>query len=236
MAKRSSTGSRHSNVVRAHELPGTIVGAWIPEFSGTQLRFCDPKDPGTCTPWVELKGDTGLAGATEVTAIAGEAIGLGAPVYKQADDKFYECSSEDPATREIIGLAAAAASLGDSVTAIATGLFTLGGWSWTVGQPVYVGLNGNLTQTPPIDGYLAVIGHAVAAATILLHIEPSILIVNDSAEDFRPIGVAANGELRAENRPTRVFIQEAEPPNVAGYWVKLDALGNAVDLLFNAGP
>lgn len=232
MVRQSSTGSRHSNVVRSHERAN--IAAWTPEFNGTQIRFCDPSNPSNCTAWVELKGDPG-SGGEPIEGDSGEGINQGQLVYKKSDSKFYLASSAAPETREIVGLADTSVIEGEPLNVIGSGLFTLGSWSWTVGAPVLAGLNGNLTQTPPTDGYIAMIGHAVNSDTILINIEPSVLLVASSSEAFRPVGISPSGELRAESGVYRVFIQESEPPDVAGWWVKTDESGAAVDLLYNPG-
>ena len=41
-------------------------------------------------------------------------------------------------------------------------------WSWTRGSPIFLGTNGQLTQTPPATGILLVLAQPVSATTINL--------------------------------------------------------------------
>lgn len=228
----SSSGSRYSRVVRSHE--ARSVPAWRPEFDGTRLRFCDPENLSSCTAWVELRGEPG-AGALSVEAELGESVHAGQALYQQADGRFFLASSSVLGSREIVGLADVDETAGETVAAISAGLYTLASWSWTPGKPVYVGLNGFLTQTRPLDGYICALGTAVAADTMVLAIESSIAIESQSAGDYHPLSISASGEIRAEKDAQRIFVQQAEPPDVQGWWVKLDETGAAVDILYNSG-
>lgn len=46
-------------------------------------------------------------------------------------------------------------------------------WSWTPGR-VYLGANGTLTQTPPVDGFSVLVGVAVSPTRLILNVQDPI--------------------------------------------------------------
>jgi hypothetical protein len=72
------------------------------------------------------------------------------------------------------GMTLGAATSGATVNVQRVGSVTHSGWAWTPGEPVFLGTSGLPTQTPPSDGFVQVIGHAEAADTLFLSIEPPI--------------------------------------------------------------
>jgi hypothetical protein len=71
-----------------------------------------------------------------------------------------------------------AASPGSPVDVLITGLMVEPSWSWTPG-PVYLGANGQLTQTPPAAPgalFLAQVGTATSPTTLFVDRAPSIKI------------------------------------------------------------
>lgn len=71
-----------------------------------------------------------------------------------------------------------AASPGSSVDVLLTGLMVEPSWSWTPG-PVYLGANGQLTQSPPAAPgalFLAQVGTATSPTTLFVDRAPSIKI------------------------------------------------------------
>ena len=43
-----------------------------------------------------------------------------------------------------------------------------GGWNFVLNQPVYIGMNGTLTQTPPTSGWIDAVGFAISQNSIML--------------------------------------------------------------------
>lgn len=77
-----------------------------------------------------------------------------------------------------IGVTLNGAAIGARPQIVTAGLITNSGWSWTVGRPVFVGVNGLFTQSPTLtgEGYLQPVGVAVKADQIWLEIEESTLL------------------------------------------------------------
>lgn len=73
----------------------------------------------------------------------------------------------------------AAAADGAPVTAIAYGTVTEPSWTWTAGQPVFLGAGGALTQTAPTAPtaeFLTVVGIATATEALFVNPAPPILL------------------------------------------------------------
>lgn len=47
-------------------------------------------------------------------------------------------------------------------------------WSWTFGDPIYLGLNGELVDTPPVSTFQKQIGVAIASDKIYIDLQPSL--------------------------------------------------------------
>lgn len=74
-----------------------------------------------------------------------------------------------------VGITTAAALSGDDITYQANGTITFGGWAWSAG-PVFIALNGQLSQTAPTSGFAQRVALALSATQILMDIgEPIVL-------------------------------------------------------------
>ena len=84
----------------------------------------------------------------------------------------------DPTTGSyvFVGISTRAASAGGLVEVCEAGLLVEPTWSWTVGQPLYVGATGILTQTPPTVGVLQQVAVAISATSILVQPFPPITL------------------------------------------------------------
>lgn len=76
----------------------------------------------------------------------------------------------------IIGVTVGAAIGGDPVELATSGLVAHSGWSFTVGQPVFAGTAGAITQTSPAGLWQKVIGTARTATSFVLNLQPAIFI------------------------------------------------------------
>lgn len=76
----------------------------------------------------------------------------------------------------ICGITNAAASAGGSVEVISAGEFRNIGWNWSPGAPLFLGLNGFLTETPPTTGVLIQFATAISSTKIFISIENPIFL------------------------------------------------------------
>ena len=77
----------------------------------------------------------------------------------------------------VLGIALNGGQAGATIAIQQSGEMSLSGWNWTLGQPIFVGLNGPLTQTPPTAGFSQVIGIPLSATSISIWLQPPILLV-----------------------------------------------------------
>lgn len=131
---------------------------------------------------VVLQGPAGLRGApgpeggktfsgTAVVALSGQTAVYAAP------DGLRPASATGASTAQAAGVTTGAASAGAAATVQAEGELVEPTWSWQAGQPVWLGINGQLTQTPPATGVQVEIGLATAPTKLLIRIQPAIHLI-----------------------------------------------------------
>lgn len=125
------------------------------------------------------QGPVGPAGGTTIEKMAAMPLGgqrivrsTGTNMADYADNRYPEQGDD------ILGLTLAAAASGTMV-AIANGNeVTEPSWDWTPQQPIYLGENGLMTQTPPEPGGTAVfsveVGFAQSPTTMMVRVGTSI--------------------------------------------------------------
>lgn len=108
---------------------------------------------------------------TQTTVVAATALGGHRVVTLEGN-----YASKDTATDKfkVLGLTNGAVSSGHTATVTTYGLITEGGWSWTVGNPVFLSTNGHLTQTPPASGFRMIVGRPMTATTLFIDISEPI--------------------------------------------------------------
>ena len=74
----------------------------------------------------------------------------------------------------IVGVLADAYGAGTIATVNNDGVIIHAGWTWSSG-PIYAGLAGALTQTPPSGVFTQVVGYALAATRMRVFVQPSII-------------------------------------------------------------
>lgn len=82
---------------------------------------------------------------------------------------------------KIIGLTMADAAMDAVIVVRSFGLVENPSWNWNIIKPnVFLSTNGNITQTPPTSGFACVIGSAVSAERLLIRIQPSTTLINQT--------------------------------------------------------
>lgn len=107
------------------------------------------------------------------TVIAAEALGGHRAVTV---DGYYADKDTAGHKFKVLGVTQGAASLGDAAVVTTFGAITNGGWSWTVGSPVFLSTNGHLTQTAPTSGFRTIIGRPTTATTLFIDISEPIAL------------------------------------------------------------
>lgn len=124
-------------------------------------------------------GVNGADGGTYTTKLANAALG-GHRIVRAVSATHVDYASADEITHgdDILGLTLGSASSGATVQ-IADGQdVTEPSWTWTPQEPLYLGLNGLVTQTPPDTPSViaVVVGFATSATSARIRIEPPIYL------------------------------------------------------------
>lgn len=74
---------------------------------------------------------------------------------------------------EVSGITIAAAMQNSEIQIQPSGVLVEPSWSWVDG-PIFLGLSGSLTQTPPVAGAITELGLALSPTSMLIRIQPPI--------------------------------------------------------------
>lgn len=97
-------------------------------------------------------------------------------VTTSAEGLMVYASSDDLSqVNKTLGITQQAYSAGDPVTAPLGQIMTDSGWNWDSGQPIFLGLNGILTQAVPTSGYLRQVASPISSTS--LYFEPQEAII-----------------------------------------------------------
>lgn len=122
-------------------------------------------------------GAPGQAGVGYVTFKARGAIGGHRVVCAAFSGGARYADSRDVGdAASVLGLSLHAAEDGDSLYVATTGEVTEPSWAWVQGLPVFVGVDGVLTQAPPDTGFQLVVAVATSPTSVLLSIKQPIVI------------------------------------------------------------
>lgn len=130
----------------------------------------------------EIEWLTSLVGTTAanvaISLIASGAIGGHRVLVTNGDGSCsYADATNSAHVNRVIGISSSAAIDGADVTIITLGQIVESSWNWTIGQPVFIGTNGLLTQTEPTaPSFWHIIGVAIAADTIFVQQNQPIIL------------------------------------------------------------
>ncbi len=145
------------------------------------------EDPATLVEVTQVEvevtvGTTGPQGPpgpaapeADQTWTAAASVGGHKAVRTDAAGQLRYASSADPAGLDAtIGVTTGAIAAGDSGPVRTRGTLTHAGWTWTPAAPIYVGVDGALTHTPPATGAVLQIAVARTATEIFIAIQTPI--------------------------------------------------------------
>jgi hypothetical protein len=119
------------------------------------------------------QGEPGPAGGSALQRVAGETLSALRAVYELDGVVRYLDYRDADHVALLIGVTITAALASEPVNIQSAGPLTDASWQWAPG-PVWVGIDGRLTQTPPDDGFDLLIGSAVSATRIALNLQRPI--------------------------------------------------------------
>ena len=102
----------------------------------------------------------------------------GFKVIRVDSSGFAKYASNDDITHndKVIGVSTQSITDNTPVLVRTEGFMDDAGWTFTPGDPIYVGLNGSITQTVPSSGFILNLGQALTATRILINIKTSIIL------------------------------------------------------------
>jgi hypothetical protein len=115
---------------------------------------------------VSLLPDLGDAVTTATASINLSA--LRAVILDNAGQFAYADSGNPDHAYRVAGILPYAISQGTEGVAYRLGEITDAVWNWTRGSPIFLGTNGQLTQTPPATGILLVLAQPISPTVINL--------------------------------------------------------------------
>lgn len=122
-----------------------------------------------------VQGEPGPDGGSALQRVAGETISALVAAY-EVDGSVYALDYRDAVHADLlVGITLSAATTGEVVNLQSSGPLDDSSWSWVLG-PVWVGIDGRLTQAPPDDGIDLLIGSAVSATRIALNLQRPIYL------------------------------------------------------------
>jgi hypothetical protein len=116
------------------------------------------------------------SGGTGVVRLAGEEISALRGVYELQGQVFYLDQADDAHINLYLGVTVSSAQAGGEVIVQRSGTIDDASWNWTVGQDVFLGSDGFLTQTAPTTGWQLVVGSAPAATRLNISIDVPVFM------------------------------------------------------------
>ena len=108
--------------------------------------------------------------------VADGAVSAVKAIYKKVNGVSLANSNVDYAQATVIGISINAANDAETVRYKTAGRLEDSSFSFTVGVPLYLDINGNLTETPPTNGFRTRIGSALEVGAINIQIEEPIIL------------------------------------------------------------
>lgn len=114
----------------------------------------------------------------EVLGTAAETVLRGAPVVATTDAQRFGAASSDNEAHagRVLGIAANSANADGPLRVQTSGVLAGLGYAWTVGEEVFAGPSGTLTQTAPENGFSQSVGVAVGPSTLFIDIREAVLM------------------------------------------------------------
>lgn len=122
------------------------------------------------------QGIQGVPGPTSeaLQRLAGETLSALRIVWEDASGSVFALDYRDTASVYLLlGLTVSAAAIGGQLNIQRGGVVDDSAWTWTPG-PLWLGPDGTITQSPPVDGFSVLLGSAVSATRVILDINRPI--------------------------------------------------------------
>lgn len=120
-----------------------------------------------------VKGDPGEGGVGGTINLTAASILSGHRVITTDahGDAIYADKDTLAHVGKVLGISMNAAMAGALVAVKTFGEFSEPTWNWNAGEPLYLGANGVLTQTPPVTGFLLEVAFALTSTLIFISLK-----------------------------------------------------------------
>ena len=129
-----------------------------------------------------IQGIQGPAGSISATYVASTSLsGHRIVTLNSTGQATYANNNVQLDSNRLVGMTTGAVIGGGIATVQSMGELTEPGWSWDVSLPVYLGIDGLLTQVTPVSpaaSFSAVVGFPISPTTLHLNIGPSIALTS----------------------------------------------------------
>lgn len=113
--------------------------------------------------------------ASGLVFAAGESLGGHQAVALNPQGLAVRASADSPEHRFVEGLSTNSASTGEEVAVLRNGFLDHTGWTFTPELPVFLGLDGGLTQTVPEGALFSkVLGFALTPTRVKIDLQPAV--------------------------------------------------------------
>ena len=113
-------------------------------------------------------------GVPIVSAVAGGTVSANTAVALVNGQAVSAQSGDLSQVGNVVGIALNGGQAGAVIDIQQVGEMTLSSWNWALGQPVFVGPSGPLTQIPPTSGYAQIVGIPVSATVLSVGLLPPV--------------------------------------------------------------
>jgi hypothetical protein len=146
-----------------------------PLYPAVSLRPLDqPREQISIRVLQAFMGDSsGVGGASRVSFTRSAAQAIGAHrIVRSVSATQVDYASQDDLSHadDVLGLSLNAASTGAQVEVLRDGEIVEPSWSFIALLPIYLGVNGLLTQVPPASGFLLPVGFATSPTSAVIDI------------------------------------------------------------------
>jgi hypothetical protein len=126
-----------------------------------------------------FKGERGPPGGTKVDAFAGASIGGHRVVILEGGSASYATNENLQHGMKVLGLTENAAEPGGTLSVVRSGRLSEASWDFDVTKPVFLGVNGLLTQTAPTypsAAFSLIVGFPTSATEIFVSLREPLTL------------------------------------------------------------
>lgn len=136
-----------------------------------QRKVIETASPGPAGP----PGPPGPAGGNVFQGVAAVVLGGHRAVRGAVSALSYASVDVEAHGDDVMGITLGAASAGGAVSVQSVGEITEPSWTWAPFEPIFLGFDGQLTQTPPVFGMFSlVMGFATGTTSMMIRIDTPI--------------------------------------------------------------